>query len=55
MMKIELNDIIDTLAQMYDDVIELYDGDTIYSFLLDVAINTLRGRPIRQHYYGNIL
>jgi len=55
MTKVELKDIVDVLAQMYDDVIELYDGETIYSLSLDVAIKTLRGAEIRPYYLGNIL
>lgn len=53
-MIIDLKDVIDTLRQMRDDVVELYNCETIYSLSLDVAINTLRGNPTQDKYYGNI-
>lgn len=55
MIKIELKDIIDVLTQMRDDVIELYDGETIYSLSLSVAMDVLKGGQVRPYYLGDIL
>ena len=54
MIKMKRKDIIDTLTQMRDDVIELYDCNTIYSTSLDAAIGVLKGEPVKNFYWADI-
>lgn len=54
-MNIDLKDIIDTLIQMHEDILDLYDCETIYSVSLNVAVRTLRGEAIKPTYWGDIL
>ena len=54
MIKVELKDVVDVLTQMYDDVKELYDGETIYSLSLNIAINTLEGAPVKPYYVSDM-